>query len=86
MNCSVVPAAMLGIAGVTAIDTSVAGVTVRVTAGEVIPLSDAVTEEFPGTSVVARPRAVVELLIDITAEFEDIHDTRVVRSCVELSV
>ena len=36
VNCCVVPRAMLGVAGVTAIDTKVAAVTVSTTDGELI--------------------------------------------------
>jgi hypothetical protein len=37
MNCRVVPFAMLGLVGVTAMDTSVAGVTVRMVDPDVLP-------------------------------------------------
>ena len=37
VSCCVVPSAILGVGGVTAIETSVAADTVRVIAGEVMP-------------------------------------------------
>ena len=86
VNCSVVPAAMLGLTGVTAIETKVAAVTVKVTAGELTALSAAVTDVAPGVSVVARPLDPAALLIDATAGFDDIQMTVVVRFWVELSV
>ena len=59
VNCFVVPMAMLGLAGVTAIETRVALVTVS----EVVPLTEpdaAVMVAGPGPVLVARPEALME--------------------------
>jgi hypothetical protein len=77
---------MLGLAGVTAIETRVAGVTLKVTAGELIPLNIAVIEVVPAMSVVASPAEPAVLLIEATAVFEETQVTELVRSCVEESV
>src|ERR1051326_5166117 len=66
VNCLVVPMAMLGFAGVTAIETRVALVTVS----EVVPLTApdaAVIVAVPGPVLVARPEA----LIEATLTFDD---------------
>lgn len=66
VNCLVVPIAMLGLAGVTAIDTRVALVTVS----EVEPLTDpdaAVMVAVPVPVLVPRPAA----LMDATLTLED---------------
>ena len=55
VNCSVPLAAIANAAGVTAIDTTVAAVTVKVTAGEVCPAKVAVMVEVPAATPVARP-------------------------------
>ena len=75
VNCCVFPGRIEGLAGVTAIDTSVGAVTVRVV--------DTVTEPeaapilvLPCASVVASP----ELPIVATAVFEELHATEPVRS------
>src|ERR1700677_514297 len=85
-NCCVVPSAMLGLAGVTAIETRVAGVTLKVTAGEVIPLNIAVIEVVPAMSVVASPAEPAVLLIEAASVFEESQVRELVRSCVEESV
>jgi len=85
VNCSVVPAAMVGLAGVTPIDTSVAEPTVTVTAGEVMPLKAALTWAWPGAAAVTRPAVPAALLTAATAGVEDLQVTRLVRSCVWLS-
>ena len=54
MNCCVAPAAILGIAGVTAIDTKVAGVTVTVVDPEIVS-QVAVTVVLPTATLVATP-------------------------------
>jgi len=68
VNCSVSPFAIEGFAGVTAIDTTVAGSTVSVTAGLVIPFSDAVICELPTPTLVARPAELI-VATDVVAEF-----------------
>ena len=79
VNCFVPPAAMVGSAGVTAMDTSVlAGVTVSTAAFEVIPRSEAVMFAVPA----ATPMAVPPEAIVAIAEFEDVQVTAIVSSCV----
>jgi len=53
VNCSVSPFAIDGLAGVTAIDTSVAAVTVSVSGGLVTPLNPAVICDVPTPAPVA---------------------------------
>jgi hypothetical protein len=55
VNCLLPFAAMEIVAGVTAIDTTVAADTVRVLAGEVIPPKAAVIADVPAATPVARP-------------------------------
>jgi hypothetical protein len=85
-NCWAVPFAMLGVAGVTATDTSVAGVTVKVTDGEVMLPKVAVMAVVPAATPVARPFVPAALLIVAVAGVPEFHVTVVVRTCVELSV
>src|SRR5271166_5954489 len=80
VNCSVSPLAMLGLAGVTAIDCNVAAVTVS-TVEPVTPLSVALIEEVPVPTPVASP-AVVMVATVVVAEA---HVTWLVRFAVELS-
>jgi copper chaperone CopZ len=78
VNCSVVPGAIEGVAGVTAIDTSVAAVTVRVTD----PLTEpdvAVIVVVPCATLVASP--VVEAMVAPVGSFE-LHCTVPVMFCV----
>jgi len=82
VNCSVVPFAIEGFAGVTAIDTSVAAVTVNVSAGLVTPFSDAVICDVPTPIPVAKP---AELIV-ATPGVPDTQVACVVRFCVLLSV
>jgi hypothetical protein len=81
VNCWVVPAAMLGDDGVTAIETRVAEVTVRVVAPE-IPPDDAVMVADPVAADVASPWEPEVLLMPATLLLEDAHVTAVVRSWV----
>jgi hypothetical protein len=81
VNCSVVPFAIDGLAGVTAIDTSVAAVTVNVSAGLVTPLNAAVICDVPTATPLARP---AELIV-ATAVAADTHVACVVRFCVLVS-
>ena len=71
LNCSVSPFAIDGLTGVTAIDTSVAAVTVSVSSGLVTPLSAAVICVVPVPTPVANPA----LVIVATADVPDTHVT-----------
>ncbi len=83
MNCWVVPLAIAGAAGVTAIDLRVAAVTVRV----VVPLPlVAVTVVEPTLRAVARPLLPEVLLIVATAGVAEVQLTILVRFCVEPSL
>ena len=86
VNCCVVPSAMLGIGGVIAIDTNVAGVTVKVTGAEVMPPMAAVMRLVPAATDVARPLKPATLLIIATEVVDDAQVTEVVIFWVELSV
>ena len=81
VNCWVVPFAIDGLTGVTAIDTSVAAVTVNVSAGLVTPLNAAVICDVPTPMPVAKP---AELIV-ATPVVPDTHVACVVRFCVLLS-
>jgi hypothetical protein len=83
-NCWVAPTAMLAVAGVTAIEVTVAteAGTVRVAALLLMPLTVAVTVVDPVVSAVASPAA----LMVATAWFEDTHVALVVTSAVDLSL
>lgn len=78
VNCSVVPVTMVGLAGVTAMDTSVADVTVRVAEPVTLP-ETAVILTVPGAAVVTSP---VELTVaaDVDDELQLV-EVDVVRSC-----
>src|ERR1041384_5399697 len=83
----VVASMMLGVAGVTAIATSVALETVKV-AVALSPLvdSNAVTVTVPGDTPVAIPCVQVWLEIVAIASFDEDHDTTAVRSELEPSL
>jgi hypothetical protein len=59
LNCWLSPFAIDGLTGVTAIDTSVAAVTVSVSPGLVTPLKAAVTCVVPVPTPVANPPEVI---------------------------
>src|SRR5690242_15147678 len=80
VNCCVSPLAMLGISGVTAIETSAAGLTASV-AELVTPPSVAVIVVVPAAKAEARPAE----LIEATAGFDEAQVTWLVRLVVELS-
>ena len=84
MNCSLVPFAMLGFAGVTAMDTNVADVTDRVVLPEMLPL---VAEMLvpPAEAEVASPCEPAALLMVAVPVLEEDQITCVVRLRVELS-
>ena len=82
VNCCVSPLAIDGLPGVTAIDTSVALVTISVSAGLVMAPDVAVMFEIPLVSVVARP----DELIVATLRADEFQVTEAVRFCVLLFV
>ncbi len=84
VNCWVVPLATLGLAGVTARETSVAGVTVRVVDPDMLP-DPAVIVVEPAAAGVATPLEPAALLIVATPVLEELQVTDVVRFWVELS-
>jgi hypothetical protein len=77
VNCCVAPLAIAGFAGVTAIDCSVAAVTVRVVEPLIAP-DVALIVEFPTPAPVARP----VVLIVAVAVVPELHVTVLVRFCV----
>ena len=85
LNCWFVPLAMLGFAGVTLIETSVAGVTVNPVEPDTLPVA-AVMMTDPALTPIARPWESSALLTAATAVLEEVHATEAVRFCVELSV
>ena len=84
-NCCVRPFAMLGLVGVTAIDTSAAAVTFKVVEPDIAP-NVAVISDGPVAAVVARPLLPAALLMVATAGVADIHVAMAVRFWVLLSV
>ena len=66
MSCCVVPSAMLGVGGVTAIETSLAADTVKVSGVEVMPPIAAVMPLVPTATELARPLEPAALLIVAT--------------------
>ena len=85
VNCCVNPFAMLGLGGVTWIDTSVAAVTVRFALGELTAPRLAPMVAKPTPVAAASPAEPAALLIVATAESDEDHVTCEVRSCVEWS-
>jgi hypothetical protein len=75
---------MFGLVGVIAIDTSVAGVTVRVVAPDMLP-DVAVIVVDPVATEEADPLELAALLIVATPVSDELQVTAVVRSCVVLS-
>jgi hypothetical protein len=73
-NCCVVPFTIEGVAGVTAIDCSVAAVTVRVVEPFTVPEA-ALMDEVPTAAPVARPAAVIVAV----AVFDELHVAVLVR-------
>ena len=80
VNCSVLPLAIEGFAGVTAIDTSVAAVTVRVVE-PVMPTETALMVLVPVPTPVANPPAAIVATVVVT----ELQVAVLVRFCVELS-
>ena len=81
VNCTAIPAAADGFAGVTAIDTSVAGVTVSVVELVTEPRVAEMLDD-PGARPAARP--LLEMVA--AALFDDAQTTEAVMFLVELSV
>jgi hypothetical protein len=84
VNCSVVPGAMPGLAGVTAIDTSFAEVTVSTVEPEMLP-KVAVIVVVPAATGVTIPLEPAVLLIVATDVASELQVTDVVIFCVLLS-
>ena len=83
MNCWLVPGAMAGFAGVTAMDRSVAGFMVRPVAPDTLPDAAVIVVE-PDATAVASPLEPAVLLI-VAAPVEELQVTVLVISCVVLS-
>jgi len=81
VNCWVVPAAIEGFIGVTAIETRVAGVTVSVVDPEMLPEVAVIIVE-PAAAEVANPLEPAALLIVAAPVFDELQVAAVVRSCV----
>ncbi len=81
VNCWVVPSAMDGLAGVMAIESNTAAVTVKVVELETEP-EVAVMFVVPVARLLASPFVPVLLLIVATVAVDELHCTVVVRSCV----
>jgi hypothetical protein len=77
--------AKLGAAGLTPIDTSIAGVTVKVVDADTLPRV-ALMLAVPGEMAVVIPLEPDALPTEATAGAEEVQATRLVRSCTELSV
>ena len=81
LNCCVVPSAMVGVAGLTEIETKCAATTVRVAVSVKLP-TVAVIVVVPAPVVVASPEALM-----VATEFVDeFHDIPVIRSALEPSL
>ncbi len=81
VNCCVFPAVTVGFAGVTAIDTSVAAVTVSVVLPEIAPLVAEIVVP-PAFNAEAKPAALIVAVVVL----DDAHVTLLVMFCVELSL
>ena len=84
-NCGCTPFATEGVVGVTPIETSDAGVTVKSVLPEIAPTVAEIVV-VPTASVATRPFDAAALLIVAVAGVSDAHVTWVVRSCVVVSV
>lgn len=83
MNVTGVPLGVDGVVGLMLIPVNTAAVTVRLAAGEVTPLADAVTRALPTATPVAAP--VVPLIV-ATPELPDAQVTWLVMFAVVPSV
>ncbi len=81
VNCAVVPSGMLGIAGVTVIETNAAGVTVRVVDPLMFP-AVAVIIVCPSDTLAACPRFGSVALIVATPGVDELHEAEAVISKV----
>jgi hypothetical protein len=84
VNCCVVLFAIEGLIGVTAIDVSVAAVTVRVVDPDILPDVALIVVE-PVATGVANPWDPAALLMVATPVLDELQVTAVVRFCVVLS-
>jgi hypothetical protein len=84
VNCWVVPSAMLGLDGVIARDTSVAGVTASVALADMLPDVAVIVVEPTATGVVS-PFEPAVLLMAATDVADELQVTVVVRFCVDPS-
>ena len=84
-NCCVVPRAIDGYAGVTAIDSKIAAVTLSVVLLIMDPEVAVICAE-PVPTVVANPIELVALLIVAIVSAFELHCTNLVKSCVLPSV
>ena len=75
---------MLGLVGVTAMDTSVAGVTVSVVVPDMLPKVAVIVVE-PEATDVANPLEPAALLMAETAVLDEFQVTAVVKFCVDPS-
>ena len=73
---------MLGLVGVTAMDTSVAGVTVSVVVPDILPDVAVIVVE-PAATEVANPLDPAALLIAATAALDEFQVATIVKFCVE---
>ena len=85
VNCCAVPAAILGFAGITVSETSMAGVTLSDVEPDTPARAAPIVAE-PWPRPVAKPFEPAALLTDATPGLLELHTTAVVRFCVELSV
>jgi hypothetical protein len=85
VNCCVVPIAIVGVAGLSAIDTSAAPVTVSVV-DPLTPLPLAVMLALPTPAPLATPGAGPPVLIVLTPGVSELHSTVLLMFCVLPSV
>lgn len=84
VNCLFVPLAILGLVGVTATETRLAGFTVSVVVPEMLPDAAVIVDE-PASTAVASPVEPTALLIVATLVLEELQTTDAVRFWVVLS-
>lgn len=81
VNCAVVPSGILGIAGVTVIETKAAGVTVKAVDPLTVP-AVAVIIVWPRETLAACPMFGAVALMVATPATDELHATEVVTSSV----
>ncbi len=84
VNCCVVPRVILGLVGVTEMDTSTAGVTANVVEPDMLPEMAVIVVE-PIATDVALPLESAALLMPATVVDNELQATDVVKFCVVLS-